>query len=752
MSVHRQTHCFYEFGPFRVDPANRLLLRDGAPVPLPPKVMEALFMLVENQGRILEKDELMNRLWPDCFVEEGNLSQLIFQLRKALGESAARQQYVETIPKRGYRFVASVKLVEAGGAELRFTHRTGTRVIIEEEVEDAQNALSEQTSAQGLTSSIAHFLREMARGKRKGFAALATLILIFVAITGTYQLVRRARSTNQSTAPFQFQGLSIRKLTTSGKASLPALSPDGKYMAYALEDGLQQSLWVRQVATTSSVRIVPPAGVRYNGLTFSPDGNHIYYVAYGKDQNIATLSFVPALGGTPRQVIADVDSPITFSPDGKRFAFVRGIPARYERALMVANTDGTGERKLTGRQLPKLGALDGPAWSPDGKIIAWAAGSFDAGGFYMNLLGVNPENGEERVLTPQRWHFIGQIAWRGDGRAVAAVAWNRASSVFIDQLWEVAYPNGESRRITNDLNGYRGVSLATDGRSLVTVQSHRVSHFYVAPRGETTRARQITSGFGDYFSERLGICWTPGGRIVYGSLASGNPDLWVMNADGSQPQQLTIDEHADLAPAVTPDGRHIVFVSERRGTPNIWQMDLNGNNQKPLTRGLGEHSPSLSADGKWVIYSSNGPDKPTLWKVPLEGGDPMQLTDEFAAQPVVSPDGKLVACYYLDDQLLWMKLAVRPLTEGKPGTRVFNLPGPLPQLVQWTADSRMQTFITRNDGFANLWRLPATGGAPMQMTDFQGGRIFRFAWSRDGQLAYERGVTINDVVFIGDTE
>ena len=115
--MSQQTRCLFEFGPFRIDTANRLLLRDGKPIALKPKVVDTLLVLVENAGRVLEKDELIEKLWPDSFVEEGNLTQNIYELRKALN-SGAEESYIETIPRRGYRFAGQVRELplEEGGA------------------------------------------------------------------------------------------------------------------------------------------------------------------------------------------------------------------------------------------------------------------------------------------------------------------------------------------------------------------------------------------------------------------------------------------------------------------------------------------------------------------------------------------------------------------------------------------------------------------------------------------------------------
>src|SRR5947207_2513722 len=140
----------YQFGEFRLDSAQRLIFRAGRPVPLAPKVIETLLALVERGGTLVTKDELMARLWPDTFVEESNLTQNIFQLRKVLGEGQNGTNYIETVPRRGYRFVGEIKpLLEQDGVELILTNRTRTRIVHEEETSDAEPKAQPTTSMSG---------------------------------------------------------------------------------------------------------------------------------------------------------------------------------------------------------------------------------------------------------------------------------------------------------------------------------------------------------------------------------------------------------------------------------------------------------------------------------------------------------------------------------------------------------------------------------------------------------------------------
>ena len=563
---------------------------------------------------------------------------------------------------------------------------------------------------------------------------IAVLALVVAAVgIATYEFLNQ----RQSSTPFQT--IRISQLTTIGKVFLAGISPDGKYIAYAVDDGEQQSLWVRQVAATTNVQLVPAVPGQYKGITFTPDGNFVDYVLWEQTKNTVSLYQVSALGGPPRKLLDDVHTPISFSSDGKRFAFVRANPNTGEYALVIANADGAGEQKLAVRKLPDFYFLQGsPAWSPDGRILACPAGSF-TGGFHVGVVEVRLENGAERAITPQRWFFVGQPKWLKNGRGLVMTAKDRFSGP--EQIWGLSYPGGEVKRLTNDLNDYRSLSLSSDSNVIAAVQSVRISSTWVAPAADTTRARQIAVGHYDSLS------WTPEGRIVYASSESGNPDVWIMDADGNNHKQLTFDSHTDFEPLSSPDGRYVVFISDRAGALNVWRMDLDGSNTKQLTSGVGAEAPYFSPDGKLVLFTDFGHDKPSLWRGPIGGGNPTQIIDKPSWSPVVSPDGKLIACYYAAEETGGTKLAVIPF-EGGPPLKILDI---ISLMVRWTGDGRSLTYIVDRGGTSNIWKQPLDGGPATQLTDFKTDRIFWFDWSRDGkQLALIRGAVSSDVVLISD--
>ncbi|HEX8098529.1 MAG TPA: winged helix-turn-helix domain-containing protein [Pyrinomonadaceae bacterium] len=753
--MSEQSGHFYEFGPFRIDPGKRVLLREGVPVPLTPKVFDTLLVLVQNSGNTVEKEELMRQLWPDSFVEEANLTENISKLRKALGEGPRENRYIATVPKGGYKFVASVR--EAKGAEAGefvLQELSRARVTIEERVvddEEAPRLISGHGAAEKKRIIEAALVRAggktpsgtvaARRPRWKSAPVLAAFVALAVLVAGflLYRFVRRGNAR-------PFEKVRLTRLTTTGKITNAVVSPDGKNFAYTVSEGGRESLWVRQVTAASTpVNIVAPLeDADYRGLTFSPGGDYVYFLrSVGPEPN--TIYRVPVLGGAPISLLKDVDSAVAFSPDGKRVAFVRGYPSLRETALLVADSDGANEQKIVSLKSPadEFVLFAAPSWSPDGKLIAVASRHAGAGGEFQTLSAVEAASGGQvRPLTAQKWQAVGGASWLRDGSGLVFLAAD-FESTFAQQIWHVHYPEGAARQVTNDLNNYVGLSLAADSETILAVQSDRQSNIMVLPDADTKRAAQITSG---NYDGANGLSWTPDGRIIYATRTGNDQNLWVTDADGSNQKQLTSNSGINRQPAVSPDGRYIAFVSNRSGRQHVWRIDADGSAPRPLTNGVNDTEPTFSPDARWVVYKSYTSGIPTLWRVPVSGGEPLRLTDRISAMPTVSPDGKLVACGYRPDPTGANRLALIPFDGGRP-VKTLELPLFSTSRLHWVADGLTYTRLLK--GVSNVWLQPVDGGAAKQVTDFKDGRIFWFGWSAEGkQLAVARGRLINDAVLV----
>ena len=285
------------------------------------------------------------------------------------------------------------------------------------------------------------------------------------------------------------------------------------------------------------------------------------------------------------------------------------------------------------------------------------------------------------------------------------------STGWFHQIWFVSYPAGRARKVTNDPNNYMGARMSRDSNVLLTLQSDWLSNIWTAPDGDSDRAAPITTG---KYEGMAGIAWAKGAKIVYGTR---DWDIWIMDEDGNRQRLLTIDEHSNRRPAVSPDGGIIFFDSWRKGH-GIWRMGVDGGDAKQLTAGY-DIRPDCSPDGRWVFYQSQVKGRDEIWKVGAEGGASSRWTGKLSGLPSISPDGKRIAWGASD-----FTICVADLDFSGPEAKVVNRRDairsekPLETYhVDWSPDAKYLTFSRGPQQKKKLGAAPEMIGAQAEGWD-----------------------------------
>ena len=557
-----------------------------------------------------------------------------------------------------------------------------------------------------------------------------------------------------------FAEMTITPISSSGHTYGAAISPDGKWLAYISEEQGPPGIWVRQVGTGSTAQVVPPSSGHYRGLTFSPDGNYLYFVKSEPGSGLSKLYQVPSLGGTPRELIVDIDSSVSFSPDGKQFVFVRQSSTGATSSLLTANADGTSEHALVVLHPPSTFSTEGPAWSPDGRRIA-VAKTTSIGFQVYSVETVAVDTGAETRLGSQDWGYTRRITWMPDGSGV--IFGSPVSKPALNsQLWLVSYPGGEARRITNDLNFYTTASITSDGATLATVQLTLTGSLWTAGLGSASSfspPKQITSGI-SRADGVFGLTWSSANQILYSFYASGATRFATAAADGANARDLPVNVGAPLFPSACGDGQHVVFgVNRPQQGVSIWRGDSNAGDVKQLTNGKADVWPNCSADGKTVVYEDLSTDTAALMKIGIDGGAAVRVGKEAFQFPVISPDNKLIAAAYQPDVAKPSKLAIVGIDSGEI-RNVYDLPATATlgseggSSLAWTKDGRAILFTVNNNSQASMWAQPvgppgSPALAPKEIMNLGQGSVWNYSLSPDGkQIVYSRGFPATDVVLI----
>lgn len=661
---------FDEFADFRLDRSQKVLLRDGKPIPLTPKVYDTLEILVENSGRLLEKDELMQKLWQDRFVEESNLTSNIKTLRKALGDDALHPQFIETVPRRGYRFIA-----------------------------DVRERVNENGSAGGSSKETIHSPR---------FKNLVPAAAIFIiAVIGSSLWYARNGNVDDE-APILLAEFRSEKLSTDGTVRSAVISPDGKNVFYVNGVNGKPSVWIRQLESSNNVQIIPPSDTFYYELALSPAGDILYFARVQRglpERQKADIYRVSVFGGVPEKIVSGTEGSVSVSADGRRISFRRCPYLEGEYcSLWIADSDGRNEKRLLSRPYPIR--IGDNVISPDGKTIAFAVGQSRNGANEFSLAEFDLENGVEREVAPEKFFDIKHLAWLPNQRGILLTAKKFPENNF--RIWHVSAATGEANALTNDSDDYGAMSLSKDAGVLVSTKSRADFRLNIyQPDGP--------SGLPSVLADAGTVGFAPDGKILFSSAMTGNSEIWSINADGSEQRQLTNNPALDLFGVVSRDNKFVFFDSNRTGESQVWRMNTDGSNQFQITRKGGGYPQLVSPDGNWLYYLSQTHRK--LMRVPIDGGEEELVLDEGIDHFALSPDASRVAFAEWRNK---RTIKIISLAD-KQTIKTYYIPNERAGIVQfaWSSDGKSLYYVSLDDRSENymIWQQPLNGRMPIWIAD-----------------------------------
>ncbi len=677
---------------------------------------------------------------------EGNTSAVIFQ---GILDRAPRPP-AELNPNVPYKLEEIIDKALEKDRDLRYQSAAEMRADLKRLKRDSSSSSRSGITAAvgspaGRASADGMILNSQAgkerRRKSGAFIVLAVSMLMIGA--GAYGLYNRFLQWRGDSGPIPFQNMSMEKLTNTGHVVLATISPDGKYVVDAVDEGHGlTSLWMRHVATGSNAQIMPPMEVAYRGLTFSPNGDFLYFVRQEPQHpGVGFLYQIPVLGGNPRKLMDDVDSAVSFSPDGQQMVYLRDSSTDASAVLIIAHSDGTSERVLSRMPLP---GYSDPAWSPDGKWIA--ASVLDPGTQNLGrVVLINVDNGKEKTVYASA-AILQKPTWMPDSEHIVLI-FHDVSSDWNGQVGEIAIAAGKLHRITNDLNAYSNLTLSVtkDGKQLVAIQITPEASIYTMssdPNG-SANAKQI-----DNHGDRA-VGWLPDGRLVAMDYDS---HISVMNADGSN-RTIVYQEHLPMSGmAVCHDGNSVLFSMPNKQSKaiNVWRLDLQSGATSPLTKGTVDQNAVCAPDSKSFLYTTLVKGKSLLMTMPMSGGQPKQIGDKVVEFATYSPDGQQMAALAVTGSGVNFRsmIEIIPVQGGLP-VKTFAPIRSLSSTFQYSGDGRSLYYAVTAKGVSNMVSQPIGVETVMPMSNFTDLIIYGYDYDwKNKRVAIARGRANTDVVLL----
>ena len=601
------------------------------------------------------------------------------------------------------------------------------------EIVDEYDALSASGSSGSGSAMTAPSL-----SGRKGVPApvlVAGAVVVGALVVAGALFLGRGGDKNRAEGP----AVRISTVTNRGLINGAALTPDGRTLAYSVILGSNRSIRVRQVATGADVEVLPAQQIPPSDLVFTPDGDYLYYSSADPDRDGYTAIFgIPTLGGTPRKRAYDVDSRVSFSPDGKQMCFRRGVPHKRQDHLVIHDLETQKERVLAVIAMPSF--MGQAAWSPDGKRIAVL--EFRGGEVLAaSVVVYRVQDGGREPVGKEAWVDAQDLTWMPDGRSLVVSAFD-LSSYTQNQLWLLSYPAGRVEKVTHDTSLYTDMSASSDGSAIAAVRVREERNLWVARAFGPRSVTQITFGSEEEGNVR-DFDAGPDSTVYYESFRDGSLQLWSIGMNGSGERSVTADAKISMNPWYR-EGAGLIFnrvnfldsgdrdvqsVDSRVG--NIWRADPNGENPRQLTTGKGEFIVDISPDGGQVLFGRDE-EQDALWSVPTKGGEAVRIASTSQYSAKYSPDGKWIQHVRIHDVQGQGEFTPQIIPAGGgPATNLTNLPKRIVDPA-WTPDGRGLTFRTNLGDVRNLQIMPLDG-SPRPLTHFTEGRVTAYRWSPNGK-------------------
>jgi Tol biopolymer transport system component/DNA-binding winged helix-turn-helix (wHTH) protein len=685
MGLGNGKSTIYEFDEFRVDPHRQVLLRGDEPVSLTPKVFEMLTAFLERPGELLPKEELMERLWPDSFVEEANLAQNVAVLRKALGDNSKSPKYIATIAGRGYRFVADVRYADANGHQ--------------------------PTDSESFAETDAPLLSSDGRGMSAGVKIAAAALGGVILAAAVWLLVR------ELSAPAGVTVERTSQLTAwSGLDFYPVISPDGRVLAFCSDRTGSLEIFTRQMLQGAKEVQVTNDGAQNCQPSFSPDGSQLAYASHGSRPGIYVI---PSNGGTARQLSTFGTRP-AWSPDGTQIAFqsdpLNDLGSNVRNAmppstLWLVSVNGGEPRRLTRPGQPP-GGHGAPSWSPDGKRIV-----FDVNDWAISeLWTVSVADGAVAPVDVTETRSESEAVFSPDGNSIFFVMDTGTSIGTVPIGADGKAAGGVAKVIDASGTRVRQISIDRAGKRIVYATLSTASNVWLTPViGERAEPMPLTK---HAHTRTVLPAYSPDGkRIAYQSFKTGSlAHLWIMNADGSEQRQLS--SRPAFNAAWSADNSTVWFISPEPVGTSYWSVNADTGLERRLLDfdEVEVYGARAAPDGSQVIFNSKRDGKLNIWTMPLSGGEPRQLTfdPEFAGFPAWSPDSRSIAVQIKRGDNT--HVGVMPANGGE----IVQLTNEKGQswVNGWSGDNDRIIFAGMRNGIWNVYSVSRTTREVRQLTYF----------------------------------